>query len=245
MLTGVTITGADDWVDPDDLLQLSYEFPFVEWGSLMSSKRAGTPRYPHESTMYSFLRAVERSSARCAVHLCGANARAFLEGREGDELVWLGAFHRVQVNGWAPGFAEHRMGLLASAKRIPHTKVILQVRHESHLLAAVIDAQAIGNGASVLFDLSGGTGQRIELFPAAAGCSIGYAGGIGPDNVVEVLEAITRSPMGRVHDFWIDMESGVRTNDVFDLGKAWEVLERAKPFVQREMRTVSARGERT
>ena len=41
-----TITGADDLVDPDDLVVLSREYPFVEWAILISASRAGTPRYP-------------------------------------------------------------------------------------------------------------------------------------------------------------------------------------------------------
>ena len=46
MLTTVTITGADDRVDPWELARLSEEFPHVEWGVLISTGRAGTPRYP-------------------------------------------------------------------------------------------------------------------------------------------------------------------------------------------------------
>ena len=49
---------------------------------------------------------------------------------------------------------------------------------------------------------------------------MGYAGGIGPDNVVDVLRDI-----GPVRPTWIDMESGVRTGDKFDLAKVRRVLE--------------------
>jgi hypothetical protein len=42
----VTITGADDIVDHDDMLKLCEEFPFLEWGILVSFDRAGTARYP-------------------------------------------------------------------------------------------------------------------------------------------------------------------------------------------------------
>lgn len=40
-LTRVTITGADDAVEPAELQALSHEFPFVEWGILHSYKRFG------------------------------------------------------------------------------------------------------------------------------------------------------------------------------------------------------------
>ena len=35
-LTGVTITGADDNVDPGVLADISAEYPWVEWGLLIS-----------------------------------------------------------------------------------------------------------------------------------------------------------------------------------------------------------------
>ena len=39
ILDRVTITGADDSVRPTDLLELSREFPFVEWGHPRVEKR--------------------------------------------------------------------------------------------------------------------------------------------------------------------------------------------------------------
>jgi hypothetical protein len=35
-LKTVTITGADDAVDPEELLQIQQRYPFVEWGILLS-----------------------------------------------------------------------------------------------------------------------------------------------------------------------------------------------------------------
>jgi phosphoribosylanthranilate isomerase len=82
--------------------------------------------------------------------------------------------------------------------------------------------------ASLLFDPSGGRGIEPFSWPVPPlGARMGYAGGIGPDNLLDVLRAIgpVESP------FWIDMESGVRTDDRFDLAKARAVLETAAPFV--------------
>ena len=69
MLTRVTITGADDDVDPEALLALSREFPFVEWGILYSAKRVGTPRYPTTEWM------ARLPPVPKAFHLCGQSAR--------------------------------------------------------------------------------------------------------------------------------------------------------------------------
>ena len=45
-LDRVTITGADDSVDPLQLRALSLEFPFVEWGILVSHSNTICTSYP-------------------------------------------------------------------------------------------------------------------------------------------------------------------------------------------------------
>jgi phosphoribosylanthranilate isomerase len=52
---------------------------------------------------------------------------------------------------------------------------------------------------------------------------LGFAGGINPDNVIDKMDEITSLPVGR---FWIDMESGVRTDDRFDLDKVEDVCKK-------------------
>jgi hypothetical protein len=41
----VTLTGADDDVDPQQLAEISQEYPFVEWGILFSQSKSGVERY--------------------------------------------------------------------------------------------------------------------------------------------------------------------------------------------------------
>jgi hypothetical protein len=52
--------------------------------------------------------------------------------------------------------------------------------------------------------------------PCPPGPFCGYSGGIGPATVVEILGRIA-APDGAL--YWIDMESGVRTDGAFDLAK--------------------------
>lgn len=110
--------------------------------------------------------------------------------------------------------------------------VNLQCRSEDTLQEVAHDAAKLGAGrASVLFDPSGGRGIEAFRWPSPPiGCHLGYAGGIKPDQIVDTLKEIgvVDSP------FWIDMESGVRTDDKFDLAKVRQVLEAAKPFVVSE-----------
>lgn len=160
-LTGVTISGADDGVTFPSLLALSAEFPFVEWGVLVSG-RSGRPRYPSVWWLAG-IRGVP-GVRRYAYHACGQESRALQAG-----------------------------------------------------------------GPDLRIDRSGGRGVRGEFAPMP-GCKVGYAGGIGPDNVVEVLDRL--ETFG--HTYWIDMESGVRTADQFDLHKVWRVLDLAAPFVAKD-----------
>ena len=61
---------------------------------------------------------------------------------------------------------------------------------------------------------------------ARKGAFCGYAGGLNPDTIGDALAAIAaRVPDGQ--PYWIDMESGVRTDDRFDLDKCERVLIQA------------------
>lgn len=74
-----------------------------------------------------------------------------------------------------------------------------------------------------LFDASRGTGIQITEFKKPyAGFLCGYAGGISPDNIHHVLEYLEESGPGICT---IDMESGVRTDNGFDLDKVETILK--------------------
>lgn len=112
MLTRVTITGADDGVDPKQLADLSAEFPFVEWAILLSRTRSGTARYPSAAWLVDRLCADEPMvrGMRLAAHLCGALSR---ETQDGELPVLSEVFQRYQLNGY-----EHLTeGLLALSQR--------------------------------------------------------------------------------------------------------------------------------
>lgn len=232
MLTGVTITGADDQVNYEDLLALSREFPFVEWGLLMSESRAGTLRYPSRRWLIGLENTVKGLTVdarpKLAAHFCGAVAREALAGRLHDFPV-IERVQRIQVNGYTP----RSPGVVKFARMMPSYELILQSRADVDTFAIVQDVLEIAawnRPASFLVDGSGGTGRPIDVFPVS-NVPMGYAGGIGPDNVVQALEAIAFHRQFFLGPYWIDMESGVRTGDHFDLAKVRAVLEACAPFV--------------
>ncbi|MCY1371480.1 hypothetical protein D9M69_586260 [compost metagenome] len=73
-----------------------------------------------------------------------------------------------------------------------------------------------------LFDTSFGTGASPMNWPSlpSEGPFCGYSGGINPGNVRDVLRSIDAKPG---YLYWIDMESGVRTDGWLDLAKCEEV----------------------
>lgn len=236
MLQGVTVTGADDEVDPRELVALTREFPFVEWGILMSISRCGSPRYPTRKWMVG-LENVAKDARRTndptvkpmalSAHFCGQVARAALSGSLHD-LPVIEEVQRIQVNGYvAPS-----PGLIRFAERMPCYEIILQVRDEGSLQAAANDARAM-RSASLLFDPSGGRGLEPFKWPRApAGMRVGYAGGITPGNVRESVQRVYEDTGFLAGDFWIDLESGARDErDRFDLERVRRLLEYVAPLI--------------
>lgn len=240
----VTLTGADNGVAPHQLLALSKRYPFVEWGILSSEKRVGTPRYPSLDWFIELQRVMFEMDSdpeaylSLSLHLCGSAARATLAG---DDRWLLGheIFDRVQLNGYAPGMGVGRtlQGIHPRGRwynvAAPLPELILQVRSEAILVEALEDVAVLGvNRASILYDPSGGTGMAPAAWPetptALPGLRMGFAGGIGPATIEQVLREVGGRPGS-----WVDMESGVRdAADRFDLDKCEAVLAAAARWVR-------------
>jgi phosphoribosylanthranilate isomerase len=218
-LVQVTITGADDQVDPFALVALARDFPFVEWGVLFSEKRTGTPRYPSTT----WVEGLVGLDLRLSAHLCGQMARDTAGGRLTTALGRT-RFERLQINGYERTYL---VGVSRLADCINH-EIILQARGEEALQSVANDATLLPR-ASVLFDPSGGRGIESFSWPKAPlGIRMGYAGGIAPENVETVVSQILAANGHLLsRTIWLDMESGVRTsNDAFSLPRVREVLER-------------------
>lgn len=224
----VTITGADDGVDPNELAALSKVYPFVEWGILHSKTRQGLePRYPAAKWMKQLTTLTKTTPMNLSAHLCGQHARDVLSGN----FSWFlpeDAVHyqRVQLNGWKPG----NNAWVEIAQVRPKTEFILQIPGEDNILEAVLLARENPN-VSGLYDVSGGRGITPDHWPEPpVGFKLGYAGGLKLENVEYVVEDTMVIP-GQ-EPFWVDMESGVRSNEgrEFDLKKVREVLHFLAPY---------------
>lgn len=215
-VTRVALTGADDNTDPKDLAALSDEFPFVEWGILFSITRMGTPRYPTAEWVESLKPFASR--LKLAAHFCDQYTRDTLAGDDKWLVGKEDLFQRIQLNGFKPSDGD----VVTNLSRGRDFEFILQTRQEDLVSVATIAMHMGKLKASILYAPSGGKGIDTAQWPALPhGIRMGYAGGITPDNVKQVPRSLDNPSSS----YWIDLESGVRTDERFDLAKCRKVLE--------------------
>jgi hypothetical protein len=224
-LNKVTITGADDSTGILQLVELSEEFPFVEWGILVSRRQEGSYRFPSREWMDRL--AAVSGRLQLSMHICGAWVRQMFVG----ELDWtdlpvlLQNCQRIQINTHAERHAS-TVALLPQLDTHKDKQIIFQWDGVNDHLTYV--ALAHGLNVAALFDTSGGAGILPKEWPAQTGkFPCGYAGGLGPGNVVEnirKIESLCSAP------YWIDMERRVRTHDdsALNMDSVKEVLRLAR-----------------
>ncbi len=225
----VTITGADDSVTPQELIEISKRFPFVEWGILVSRNSQGNNRFPSLDWMNNFAELVrsEYPETQLSCHLCGTYVKEVLMGsqRFSDELgkIWQ-LFNRVQINTHGQ---RHQFEVSAVSDLKKWSKEIIFQFDGNNQNKHILDFAVInGVNCSTLYDMSHGAGvlPKEWLMPLP-NVRCGYAGGLSPDNIKEQL-ALIESKVGD-YELWIDMETQVRSNNdqLFDLTKVVSVLE--------------------
>jgi hypothetical protein len=237
MITSVTITGADDGVTPQDITNFSFDFPYVEWGILFSKKRQGSPRYPSLEWVKQLVEIKKLfPGIKISAHLCGEYVRELLTGNFNfafKELVGiLHYFDRIQIN---TGGAKQMIFLpefIAALDLFPGKQYIFQMCGNSDIENAMNVAYSQGQlKVAALFDKSGGKGLSPLTWPAPLdGIICGYAGGLNPENIHTACISISMTTEHAA--CWIDMESGVRSDDdKFDLNNVDKCLTIAKPFI--------------
>ena len=241
MIEIVTFTGVDARTDFSELRAIAQEYPQAEFGILVGSHTGESDYgiFPPWNVVTSF----RDLDARTALHFCGKWARtaagvdpqpptkmnknlsttmrAIVEETSCD-------FNRVQVNLHGDEIDPSRINVLEShisdfADRIDASHVILQHRGQW------TDTPTRHSKIEYLFDLSEGRGiESFSAWPAPPknGMRVGYAGGLGPDNIRQAIEFANQWPESRI---WLDMEGRIRSNGQFDLSKVKGVCEQVWP----------------
>lgn len=229
-LTKITFTGIDEQTDIDRIQQIQKKYPYVEWGVLLSYHwYENGNRYLNPKN----LKNLWHKGLRLSAHLCGRMALDVLNAdvkKMHDAIGYqFDLFKRCQLNIVAPSYFRELRTMRVFDRQLD--EVILQMRNASTLDSFLKYVEVPTKKISYLIDGSGGRGIDcpIEVYNNPD-IHIGYAGGIGPDNVREKLMTLLEHPS--YGKFWIDMESRVRDeNDWLNLDKVEKVLELCDPII--------------
>lgn len=227
-LRRISLTGADDAVSIEELSLLAQQYARVEWALLYVPYAEGQARNPTRSWREAFFKAALPGYS--AVHLCGR--QAFEELLAGELPAEILKANRLQlnINARKRDFTDDEVLAVFDKALSLGPDVILQ--YHPATAALVVNAVAhcpphLRNRLHVLMDSSRGTGVVPTSWDAPAMFAqviCGFAGGLGPDNVAAVAAQLN----ARALPYWLDMESGIRTDNQFDLAKARAVLERTE-----------------
>lgn len=205
--TFIAFTGVDRIEDINALQALSARYP-IEWGVLVDDAQTSKPLFPDAAKRHKFVTA---GGLRLAAHVCGEEARKIANAPD-TVLVNLTGFQRIQVNHSFSGSTDDQIEHTWRFGRRLGARTMLQCN------SAFPGEQRL----DWLFDTSFGTGVAPASWPSLPRCGpfCGYSGGINPDNVTEVMKKINAAT-GDL--YWLDMESGVRTNGWLDLNKCEKI----------------------
>jgi phosphoribosylanthranilate isomerase len=208
----------------------------VSYKTLIYGRHPTNPRYPPIERVPLLLR---KMHGRCfaTIHF---NTRAISFSREVSEMLRLGLGKfcgGVQLNIKSPEPKE----LEALKGEFPTIPLILQLNpsfnlHQSEARIRMNVVPAYRPANYVLVDPSMGTGRDIDLNFAASvyralehAFLVGFAGGFNHKNVGFRLSALAKL-VGTSH-FSIDAESGLRTNDEYDLKKVETYIKSASRII--------------
>ena len=230
-LRHITFTGIDARTDLQELQAIQQQYPLAEFGVLTSYHWSENGNRYLNPAFLSNLYA-GNGELNLALHICGSAAHDAAVGDwyKIDEHLFgaLNMFKRIQLNVanrtdnpkylWSTHYSGQE--LIVQQRNAEDVALYAATRSEFEYVCPV----------SVLLDSSGGQGIDTPLKVLKTFGKVGYTGGINPDNVAEKLSFLLQN----VHmgEFWIDMESGVRTDDWFDMDKVRRVLEICEPIIK-------------
>jgi len=230
-LKRITFTGVDARTDIQDLVDIQREYPIAEFGVLTSY------HWYENGNRYlapMLVKSLPGRDLSLALHVCGSAAHDAAVGDwekiDRHLLGTLDMFRRIQLN------VSNRLDNPAVLSAPPYLQQLIvqqRSRHNLELYSRTFDALHGSPNCyvSVLLDASGGQGidTPLEVLPTPR--MVGYAGGFNPDNVADKLVFLLQN-VPRGGRFWIDMESGVRTDDWFDTAKVRRVLATCREVVR-------------
>lgn len=212
-LKQITFTGIDRWTDLTELVKLQKYIPNIEFGVLLSKNwQENGNRYFDPSDLWK----LKDLGLNLSCHLCGHIAREAVRNNWQPVIDLCGGyfdiFKRCQLN-----IAPYTTNPEKLELTIPNTldEVIIQQKSVDEI--SLWQSAMPNDKITVLLDASGGQGIDTPIKALDTRFKVGYAGGISFDNIANKFNFLEHS--SAVNDYWIDMESSVRTDDKFDIKK--------------------------
>lgn len=218
-LKKITFTGIDEKTDIDELIALSRDYPKVEYGFLAHEN------YQMLGNLFCspwMLHKMKDAGLTLSLHICGELAkRVFATGDWNEIIAYMqgsfSLFDRIQLNNIRKADILDKKWKLSIPTGI--SEIIIQ-QHSADNMSVYqhyLDNRAdISGNFTMLLDASGGRGERSEKLNTLNLPYVGYAGGLGPDNVRDIVQQLENSE--NVQDYWIDMQKHVRDeNDWFSV----------------------------
>lgn len=233
----LSITGADNKVCVNELSKVAKNNPQVEFGILYLLERQGTKRNPDYAWRQEYFKAMLKEQT--SLHLCAA--QAFKEILRDDYQTFINEFgfnvfneltqaNRVQLN----INSRHQIFTIEEIQKIytrlleNGLKIIVQYNDNSKKwIDTYVLKTKFKDQIYILMDSSLGRGVIANSFEIPEcfkdfNFTYGFAGGVNVENIESVKLKCDELSV----NYWIDLESGARTDNEFDMEKVFKLIEK-------------------
>lgn len=229
----LSITGSDNEVNIKDLQSLALEYPQLELAILYLPEKENQARNPGKSWRDEFFSLVPNSQT--AIHLCGGSCFNTIlnDDFEDSELfIELKKTQRIQmnINARKKIFNNFEIYKIYS-KLLKHNFTLILQYHERSQEWIIPYIENVEDkhkqNIHILLDSSLGKGVSPDNFSVpeelkTLNYPIGFAGGLNPENISSYYHSIKNFDLPA---YWLDLESGSRTENKFDMLKAKELCK--------------------
>ena len=250
-LKQVTITGVDQFVDYNKLALLSLQYPFVEWGFLLSypaQVASITHNFVNCELVDKFYTAMLAYNVypSIALHVCGDAARVLITGipiadknysLDIATILNMPITHyldRLQLNFSKKALAVDLDSLSSSIQYLrktnPRLRIIVQHNKYSKELWKSLYRKGIEVDLIEKYIVGSELGSGIEsIVESVHGIYCGYSGGARFYDIIEIFKVMQKKGEGI---YWVDCDRAVRDEEGrMDVDKVEELLKIAKNYI--------------
>lgn len=224
----LSITGADNLVPVSELKQMIQTYPSLELAVLYFPEKENQARNPGVEWRNEFFANIPKENT--AIHLCGKDVFDTILSSDFEHSA---VFHelkkteriQININARKDIFSHEDIQKIYTVLLNHGFTLILQYHERSKdWILPYITPKHLEN-VHILLDASLGKGVTPDTFEIPEALKnlhypIGFAGGLNPDNIGKVYAQIKPLNLPR---YWLDLESGARTDNLFDINKAYNL----------------------